>query len=95
MTLRTYRGLKPQSEKAKVREKALNAARPRVHARDAYRCRLGLSPDCTGRAEDLHHVLPRSRGGWDEDENLLSACHACHMYAHNHPQIAREVGFIR
>jgi hypothetical protein len=29
-----------------------------------------------------HHLIPRSKGGSDEDSNLITLCHACHGRAH-------------
>lgn len=98
VALRTYRGLRQQSAKGKAIAAMLDEARPRVHRRDGYRCMVRLSPDCSGRAEDLHHTKLRS-GGWSLDEchaddALLSACRACHMHLHGHPAEAEERGFI-
>jgi hypothetical protein len=46
----------------------------KVRERDLGRCR---APGCSRRAVHAHHVLPRSRGGGDEPENLVALC-ACH-----------------
>jgi 5-methylcytosine-specific restriction protein A len=61
---------------------------PRVKAsilrRDGYRCRdCGLEfRDASGRRErgalEVHHILPRSRGGSDHPLNLITLCKACH-----------------
>ena len=94
MALRTYRKLNAQSAKAKAREQILDEVRPLVFARDGYRCRIGLSPECTGQAEELHHKRLRSQGGLDTPDNLIAACHYCHRWCHNHPALAREAGVI-
>ena len=36
------------------------------------------------RAVDIHHILPRSRGGGDKYENLIAVCRECHNDCHNH-----------
>ena len=42
-----------------------------------------LCRECMGRGEivpatDVDHIVPRSRGGSDDEANLQSLCHACH-----------------
>lgn len=43
-----------------------------VFARDRHRCQY-----CGRQAENLDHVLPRSRGGDHTWENIVAACRAC------------------
>ncbi len=43
-----------------------------VFARDHHRCQY-----CSGAAENLDHVLPRSRGGDHTWENIVAACRSC------------------
>ena len=31
----------------------------------------------------MHHIIPRSRGGADDDGNLIELCSTCHNKAHN------------
>ncbi|HUR77221.1 MAG TPA: HNH endonuclease [Acidimicrobiales bacterium] len=49
---------------------ALN--RRAVFARDNYRCQYCYSP-----AENIDHVIPRSRGGTHTWENVVAACRPC------------------
>ena len=49
---------------------ALN--RRAVFARDDYRCQY-----CGASAENIDHVLPRSRGGQHIWENVVAACRPC------------------
>lgn len=44
-----------------------------IHARDAGRCVYCLSP----RELTLDHLTPRSKGGTDDPENLVTACLSC------------------
>lgn len=44
------------------------------------------------RAVDRHHRLPRSRGGPDDEHNLVDLCRGCHRWAEDHPEEARERG---
>jgi 5-methylcytosine-specific restriction endonuclease McrA len=43
-----------------------------VFTRDHHTCQY-----CGGRAENLDHVVPRSRGGSHTWENVVAACRAC------------------
>src|SRR3954449_2419463 len=49
---------------------ALN--RRAVFARDGHRCQY-----CGAAAENIDHVIPRSRGGPHTWENVVAACRAC------------------
>ncbi len=50
----------------------------RIYARDCGRCRFC---GCGGiRRLSLDHVLPRSRGGLDDDDNLVIACDVCNQF---------------
>jgi hypothetical protein len=48
----------------------------RVFMRDRYRC---ANPTCRHRGNQPHHVVFRSHGGSDDDENLLTLCLWCHL----------------
>jgi len=38
-----------------------------------------------------HHIIFRSQGGGDEDENLISLCQSCHYEAHSYsPKFWRD-----
>jgi 5-methylcytosine-specific restriction endonuclease McrA len=51
--------------------------------RDKWLCTLKLDP-CTGKAEDVHHIIPLSRGGPKYDpKNCASACSACNKHLGN------------
>lgn len=47
-------------------------SRRAVHLRDGHRCQY-----CGGPAEDVDHVVPRSRGGPHTWENVVAACRRC------------------
>ena len=47
-------------------------SRRAVFARDAHRCQY-----CGRQAENLDHVLPRSRGGEHTWENVVASCRTC------------------
>lgn len=52
--------------------------RKTVYKRDSYHC--ALCDD--GRRLQLHHVVPRGRGGPDTQMNLITLCPRCHLLAH-------------
>ncbi len=47
-----------------------------IYRRDLHRC---ASPICSGRDVTPHHLRFRSRGGGEEDSNLISLCVTCHL----------------
>jgi len=50
-----------------------------VFARDAHRCQY-----CGSSAENLDHVVPRSRGGDHTWENVVAACRRCNTRKGDH-----------
>lgn len=51
-----------------------------ARARDNYRCQ------CCGKKDrrlEVHHLLPRSKGGSDKLANLITLCSDCHHLAHS------------
>jgi len=64
------------------------ALREQVRARDR-----GLCVRCGVPGTEIQHRMRRREGGhhlW----NLVLMCHACHMWAHAHPAIARAFGWV-
>jgi putative transposon-encoded protein len=45
--------------------------------RDYYHCKK-----CDGYGDNVHHIIPRSKGGSDEMNNLMTLCKKCHMKIH-------------
>jgi hypothetical protein len=58
-----------------------------VYRRDVFRC---TSPVCTRRDVTPHHLVFRSHGGGDEDENVASLCVWCHLHGVHEGRIAAE-----
>jgi 5-methylcytosine-specific restriction endonuclease McrA len=50
-----------------------------VFARDGWACQY-----CGKNAENLDHVIPRSRGGEHLWENVVAACRRCNAKKENH-----------
>jgi len=57
-----------------------------VFARDGWTCQY-----CGATAENLDHVMPRSRGGLHIWENVVAACRRCN--AKKEDRTPREAGF--
>lgn len=54
--------------------------RMKIFDRDNRRCKIcGSSPTNNEHVElHIHHILPYSKGGLTEEENLITLCHTCH-----------------
>lgn len=54
----------------------------KVLNRDNYTCQC-----CKGKRKDskleVHHIIFRSNGGSDEEDNLITLCHTCHFKVHH------------
>ncbi len=56
------------------------SVRRRVLARDGHRCQ---TPGCTNtRFLEVHHRIPRAKGGSNHAQNLVTLCSACHRHMH-------------
>jgi 5-methylcytosine-specific restriction endonuclease McrA len=59
-----------------------------VLARDRHRCQ---TPGCTHtHFLEIHHIIPRARGGTNAPENLTTLCSACHALVHQRSSQVRE-----
>lgn len=59
------------------------------------RCDDWRDPVCTIRADQLHHIKPRGRGGAvTAADNVLAVCGACHRWIHANPIRARELRLL-
>lgn len=63
-----------------------------VLARDRGRCAYhGQYKNCSGAAATIDHVVPRSRGGRHEWENVVAACRPCN--ARKDDRLLSEIGW--
>lgn len=95
--LQTKSGLKRKPMKKVVKlDEEWRDARLAVLERDRHFCQaFGVQAlECQGRLH-VHHILPRSRGGKHDLENLVTLCSRHHEWAHGHPLAAKELGLIR
>jgi hypothetical protein len=63
-------------------------------------CEAGamIAGGCNGlaRSTDIHEPLTRARGGSILDvENTMAVCRQCHIWIHDHPAQALELGFLK
>lgn len=56
-----------------------------VAERDSYTCVL-----CTNAYTDMHHFIPRSKGGRNVPHNLVSLCRTCHGKVHHEIPTTQE-----
>jgi hypothetical protein len=72
-------------------------ARMRILKRDRRRCRVcGRSPDdFVDVTLHVHHIVPWSRSGLTEEDNLVTLCATCHdgLDPHYDPDLFRSMGF--
>jgi 5-methylcytosine-specific restriction endonuclease McrA len=88
--------LNPIGKKGREHRDRMRAVRPTVIERAEGLCQAGFVLGCTGRAEQVHHVLPTERGGSDRLDNLIAVCEPCHFGIHNiDPIEAGRRGLLR
>lgn len=70
----------PENPYGRLPANQWSVIRKRIFARDNYTCQY-----CGATDRNLHcdHVLPISRGGSNDDENLVTACEPCNCSKHN------------
>lgn len=56
----------------------INSTRKAIYRRDGYRCALCDSTQYL----QIHHIIPRGKGGNNEPDNLITLCSKCHGAAH-------------
>ena len=61
-------------------------SRRAIFARDGHRCQY-----CDRAAENIDHVVPRSRGGTHAWDNVVASCRACN--ARKEDRLPTEAGF--
>jgi 5-methylcytosine-specific restriction endonuclease McrA len=79
------------------------AVRKAVQERSKFQCEaveekpvgnVILAIRCMNPASDMHHVLPKGRGGKHEENNLKHICRSCHNFVHANPKKARDKGLF-
>ena len=50
---------------------------------------------CGRRTVERHHILPRSAGGNEDADNLITLCRRHHRWVHEHPADARKRGLLK
>ena len=65
--------------------------RKKVYSRDDYTCQnCGVEGGRRGSAElHAHHIVPVSKGGSHDRDNLVTICDQCHKSIHNESEMAR------
>lgn len=84
-----------RSERLVAFDAELRHATALLTARSGGRCEIGL-PECRGAFRERHHRQRRNpRDPISNDlANLLAVCRSCHQWAHAHPTVSRDHGWI-
>jgi 5-methylcytosine-specific restriction endonuclease McrA len=69
------------------RQSRVAISRRSVFARDNHRCQY-----CGGAAENIDHVVPRSRGGTHSWDNVVAACKRCN--ATKEDRLLEDTGLV-
>lgn len=81
-------------KKTRTRKSSIKFSRENVLCRDGFQCQY-----CTGEfhAHELtyDHVLPRSRGGITNWENIVMACYACNTRKANRTPVEAGMPLLR
>lgn len=54
--------------------------RPRILERDSYLCQLHLQNGIAVTGTHVDHIMPKNKGGTDDDANLQTLCVDCHKF---------------
>ena len=60
---------------------AWDKTRARILERDGHLCQSCLRKDRVTVGNEVHHRKPRAQGGSDDETNLQTLCHDCHVEA--------------
>lgn len=89
---RSYRS---RARRRKISDRQWEKVKRWVRCRDGWNCAARvLADDCTNEPDHVHHLRPVSQGGTDNEANLLTVCHGCHEWIHEHPSIAYDRGLL-
>ncbi|WP_147587295.1 HNH endonuclease [Halorubrum lipolyticum] len=78
--------------KSTQNEKVSPGARTKIINRDGKTClRCGLGDE---RELEVHHILPVSQGGTNEDSNLATLCSHCHEAAHDGSKTSGKTAYV-
>ena len=86
--------LKPRSDKAIAEQPLRDACMAAVRKRSGGRCEARVPGVCVGVASEGHEPGRRGGGRHLDPEQVMHLCWACHRFAHEHPQAARERGLL-
>jgi|LakMenEpi03Aug12_release.lakeMendotaPanAssembly.Ray.scaffolds.fasta_scaffold97881_4 hypothetical protein len=85
--------IKKVSDKKKVLDKMYTQLRRIQLEKNPY-CQIHTDY-CKREATEIHHAAGRVGEYYLNIEHWLAVCRNCHSWVHNHPQEARELGFLK
>ena len=81
------------SKRRLKRDAQYQRSRYDVFERAGGRCELMITPECTGRCEQVHHKAGRNIPDPHRLELLIGCCLHCHNYVHQYPSEAYDSGW--
>jgi 5-methylcytosine-specific restriction endonuclease McrA len=70
----------PKKEGKRTKREVYEITRSQILLRDHFRCR-----ECGYYKHlEVHHIVPRSKGGTDDPSNLITLCGRCHAKKHGY-----------
>lgn len=57
-------------------------------------CKMALPGICTYHSTDVHHRDGRIGSNYLDKTKWIPGCRACHVWIHNNPKSARELGLL-
>lgn len=69
-------------------------ARDGAMTRSGGQCEGRIMLVCSMGAAQVHHVIPRGRGGTHDLINLVALCEPCHSWVHANPVAATQRGLL-
>lgn len=86
-------GFQKEWSKSNQNEKVSPGARTKIINRDGGAClRCGLKNE---EELEVHHILPISQGGTNDDSNLATLCSHCHEAAHGGSKTSGKTVYLR
>ncbi|MES0444966.1 MAG: HNH endonuclease signature motif containing protein [Desulfobacterales bacterium] len=75
-------GWRPDKERGDRHKRGYGASwtktRIRILKRDSYLCQPCLSNDRYAPGTQVDHIIPKAKGGSNDDDNLQAICNECH-----------------
>lgn len=85
--------IRSRSQKRQKQESTYSKKRKSFLEEHPY-CEVPVPGICQHKATDVHHVDGRVEDDLTNEEGFKAACRKCHMWVHDNPEAARELGYL-